>query len=138
MKLATNPTATNTIIAASSQVRSIERREGVSRAEAVIDDMTIGYPVSLGPVSALGLIPPGSHIAQFGCQVIGNCGVIHLPQRNERTDFPVNPVPQGSPTIGFDSAIAVGGGRNMTVSWHLGQQKVGLESRAWGRSAAQG
>lgn len=87
MKLATNPTATNTIIAASSQVRSIERREGVSRAEAVIDDMTIGYPVSLGPVSALGLIPPGSHIAQFRCQVIGNCGVIHLPQRNERTDF---------------------------------------------------
>jgi hypothetical protein len=45
VKLATNPTATNTSIAASSQVRSIERREGVSRAEAAIDDIAIGYPV---------------------------------------------------------------------------------------------
>jgi hypothetical protein len=49
VKLATNPTATNTSIAASSQVRSIERREGVSSAEVVIEDMAIGYPVSLWP-----------------------------------------------------------------------------------------
>lgn len=69
---------------------------------------------------------PGSHIAQFRCQVIGNCGVIRLSQRSEEANSPVDRVPLGSPTIGFDSVIAVGGARNMTVSWHLGHPKVGV------------
>jgi hypothetical protein len=36
-------------MAKSSQVLSIERREGVSMAEVVMDDMAIGNPASLMP-----------------------------------------------------------------------------------------
>jgi hypothetical protein len=39
-------------MARSSQVRSAERREGVSMAEVVMDDMAIGNPVSLWPSSS--------------------------------------------------------------------------------------
>jgi hypothetical protein len=64
------------MIAASSQIRSTERRDGVSRAEVVMDDIAIGNPVSLsGPAKRFGPLP-GIHIAQFHCQVIANCGVI--------------------------------------------------------------
>src|SRR6266852_9766196 len=51
-------TAASTMMARSSQVRSTERREGVSMAEVVMDDMAIGNPVPYGPALALlGLIP---------------------------------------------------------------------------------
>src|SRR5271169_3725642 len=43
------------MIATSSQVRSTERRDGVSIAEVVIDDMAIGNPVS-----------PAARLAPFG------------------------------------------------------------------------
>src|SRR2546430_5670330 len=67
------------MMARSSQVRSIERRLGVSMAEVVMDDMAIGNPVSpCGPALALWASFPGIHIAQFPFQVIGNCGVISL------------------------------------------------------------
>src|SRR6476620_3949471 len=47
------------MMARSSQVRSTERRLGVSMAEVVMDDMAIGNPVSpCGPALALlGLVP---------------------------------------------------------------------------------
>jgi len=66
-------------MARSSQVRSTERRAGVSMAEVVIDDMAIGNPVS--PMAQLWRFWasfPGIHIAQFPFRVIGNCGVISL------------------------------------------------------------
>src|SRR5467141_3707902 len=67
------------MMARSSQVRSTERRLGVSMAEVVMDDMAIGNPVSpCGPALALWASFPGIHIAQFPFQVIGNCGVISL------------------------------------------------------------
>jgi hypothetical protein len=73
------------MMARSSQVRSAERREGVSMAEVVMDDMAIGNPVSpLAQLGAFGPAFPGIHIAQFHFQVIGNCGVISLMQRNKR------------------------------------------------------
>src|SRR5260370_41523044 len=66
-------------MARSSQVRSTERREGVSMAEVVIDDMAIGNPVSpLALHRRFWASFPGIHIAQFPFQVIGNCGVISL------------------------------------------------------------
>jgi len=68
-------------MARSSQVRSIDRRAGVSMAEVVMDDMTIGNPAS--PVAQLWrfrALFPGIHIAQFPEQVIGNCGVNLLMQ----------------------------------------------------------
>src|ERR1700721_586661 len=37
--------------AAAAPSRPIRRREGVSRAEAVTDDMTFGYPVSLAQLA---------------------------------------------------------------------------------------
>jgi hypothetical protein len=39
-------TTASSNMARSSQVRSTERRAGVSRAEVVMDDMAIGNPVS--------------------------------------------------------------------------------------------
>ena len=55
-------------------------------AEAVMDDMANGNPVS--PVAQLFWrfepLFPGIHIAQFPFQVIGNCGVISLVQRSNR------------------------------------------------------
>src|SRR3979490_958478 len=68
-------------MAKSSQVLSIERREGVSMAEVVMDDMAIGNPASLMTLAvALWASFPGIHIAQIPFQVIGNCGVIFLMQ----------------------------------------------------------
>src|SRR6516165_6988886 len=77
-------TAASTSMARSSQVRSIERRAGVSIAEVVMDDMAIGDPVSPdGPVLALlGLVPRQPYSAVSSFQVIGNCGVICLPCLN--------------------------------------------------------
>src|SRR5467141_2298316 len=73
------------MMARSSQVRSTERRLGVSMAEVVMDDMAIGNPVSpCGPALALWASFPGIHIAQFPYQVIGNCGLIFLMQCNNR------------------------------------------------------
>src|SRR5664280_3910177 len=66
------------MMASSSQVRSTERREGVSMAEAVMDDMAIGNPASLlAQFWRFWASFPGIHIAQFPFQVIGNCGLIH-------------------------------------------------------------
>src|SRR5467141_4519011 len=79
------------MMARSSQVRSTERRLGVSMAEVVMDDMAIGNPVSpCGPALALWASFPGIHIAQFPYQVIGNCGLIFLMQCNN--------LPQGKKT----------------------------------------
>ena len=46
---AISATAPSTAMARSSQVRSTERRAGVSMAEVVMDDMAIGNPASLWP-----------------------------------------------------------------------------------------
>jgi hypothetical protein len=81
VRLAINATAASTTMARSSQVRSIERRAGVSMAEVVMDDMAIGNPASLMALAmALWASFPGIHIAQFPYQVIGNCGLIFLLQ----------------------------------------------------------
>jgi hypothetical protein len=79
-------TTPNTMKARSSQVRSSERRAGVSMAEVVMEDMAIGNPASLWPkrVWRFWASFPGFHIAQFPFQVIGNCGVIRLMQRSKR------------------------------------------------------
>src|SRR6202012_1183863 len=45
------------MMAISSHVRSTERREGVSIAEVVMDDMAIGNPVPCGPASAFEPLP---------------------------------------------------------------------------------
>src|ERR1035438_7142036 len=79
------PTTASARMARSSQVRSTERRAGVSMAEVVMDDMAIGNPVS--PVALLWRFWasfPGIHIAQFPYRVIGNCGVISLMQCSNR------------------------------------------------------
>src|ERR1700676_1881522 len=122
--------------ARSSQVRSTERRQGVSMAEVVMDDMAIGNPVS--PTAQrwrFWASFPGIHIAQFPFQVIGNCGVISLMQCSNRHEISVfaaaNSVsdkdwksgsyPQLGPP-GFwrelHPQLSVGGVHNMTVSWH--------------------
>src|SRR5438552_10088520 len=83
------------MMARSSQVRSTERRLGVSMAEVVMDNMAIGNPVSpCGPALALWASFPGIHIAQFPFQVIGNCGVIslmHCSNRQRGKDFRPSP-----------------------------------------------
>src|SRR6476620_412879 len=62
-------------MARSSQTRSIERRDGVSIAELVTDDMAMGNPAYLG-VQSLWTRVPHNHIAQIPFQVIGNRGLI--------------------------------------------------------------
>jgi len=118
-------------MAASSQVRSIERRKGVSTAEVVMDVMAIGYPVSLGPVSAFWASFPGIHIAQFHRQVIGNCGVILVPQRNGQEPLALNHGSSDAQVSELPRELPVGGGRNMTVSW-----RRGLQGPRRGQSAA--
>src|SRR5260370_41192109 len=86
------------MMARSSQVRSTERRLGVSMAEVVMDDMAIGNPVSpCGPALALWASLPGIHIAQFPFQVIGNCGVIFLDALQQSSEVRI-----------FQSSIIVG------------------------------
>src|SRR5262245_3414402 len=58
--MATTP---NTNTARSSQVRSTERRVGVSMAEVVMDDMAIVNPAYPGSALALLSLFPGIHIA---------------------------------------------------------------------------
>jgi hypothetical protein len=85
-------------MARSSQVRSTERRQGVSMAEVVMDDMAIGNPASLWPsFGALSLFP-GIHIAQFPFRVIGNCGVISLMQCSNRDKVKTSASSDGAPT----------------------------------------
>jgi hypothetical protein len=61
VRLAINATAASTRMAKSSQVLSIERREGVSMAEVAMDDMAIGNPASLMTLAvALGPHSPAS------------------------------------------------------------------------------
>src|ERR1700743_427109 len=70
------PTAASTRMARSSQVRSIERSEGVSMVDVVIDDMAIGNPASqMAQRWRFWASLPGIHIAQFPFRVIDNCGL---------------------------------------------------------------
>src|ERR1700744_2174440 len=63
-------------MARSSQVRSTERRVGVSMVDVVIDDMAIGNPASqMAQRRRFWASFPGIHIAQFPFRVIENCGV---------------------------------------------------------------
>ena len=82
-------------------------------------------PVSLGPFSAFWALSSGIHIAQFRCQVIGNCGVIHLPQCNDKAVLAPFQVPPGVAGVGIAAPIAVGGALNMTVSWQRGPVRIG-------------
>src|ERR1700694_764686 len=70
-------------MARSSQIRSIERREGISIAELVIADMAMGNPAYL-LAQSLWTSFPRIHIAQFPFQVIGNRGLIALMQCSNR------------------------------------------------------
>src|ERR1700744_4466127 len=71
------PTAASTRMARSSQVRSTERRAGVSMVDVVIDDMAIGNPASpMAQRWRFWASFPGIHIAQFGFRVIEKYGLI--------------------------------------------------------------
>jgi hypothetical protein len=64
-------------MARSSQVRAIERRDGVSMVDVVMDDMAIGNPASqMAQLWRFWASFPGIHIAQFAYRVIEKCGVI--------------------------------------------------------------
>jgi hypothetical protein len=76
-------------MARSSQVRSIERRDGVSMVDVVIDDMTIGNPVyPMAQRWRFWASFPGIHIAQFPFRVIENCGVnaLDAPQQSGKVN----------------------------------------------------
>jgi hypothetical protein len=103
------------MIARSSQVRSTERRHGVSMAEVVMEDMAIGNSVSLWPQLAPCGPLPGIHIAQFHYQVIGNCGLSDLMQCNKG----MLRFARRSP-LGHCSNCWVGQVHIMTVSWRPG------------------
>src|ERR1700761_8914110 len=71
------PTAASTRMARSSQVRSTERRAGVSMVDVVIDDMAIGNPASpMAQRWRFWASFPGIHIAQFSFRVIEKYGLI--------------------------------------------------------------
>src|SRR5258705_1168842 len=135
------------MMARSSQVRSTERRLGVSMAEVVMDDMAIGNPVSpCGPALALWASFPGIHIAQFPFQVIGNCGVISLMHCSNRQRVKVFGKPESHAERIKVWVISLGGGRwawgelrpelpvghveKMTVSWRW--RRCGRPSAAQG------
>src|ERR1700749_2170474 len=89
--LAMTPTTASTKSARSSQVCSTERRAGVSKVAVVIEDMAIGNPAY--PVAQrwrFWASFPGIHIAQFGFEVIENCGVNALMRCNISDARPVS------------------------------------------------
>src|ERR1700744_4230512 len=82
------PTAASTRMARSSQVRSTERRAGVSMVDVVIDHMAIGNPASpMAQRWRFWASFPGIHIAQFGFRVIEKYGLIALPRCNNTGNY---------------------------------------------------
>jgi hypothetical protein len=130
-------------MAKSSQVLPIERREGVSMAEVVMDDMAIGNPASLLTLAvALWASFPGIHIAQIPFQVIGNCGVIfpvqcsnHPGQTPWRDRVGVSGQTCMVLRLGFSwelhMELLVGGVRNMTVSWRRRLASISGAAGGW-------
>ena len=122
------PTTASTRRARSSQVRSTDRRAGVSMAEVVMDDMAIGDPASLLPQLWRAWASfPGIHIAQFHFQVIGNCGVISLMQCSNDGLSRASRARSRAGVMGYGRELdplreplrqlSVGDAHNMTVSW---------------------
>src|SRR5436309_541803 len=112
------------MMARSSQVRSTERRLGVSMAEVVMDDMAIGNPVSHAAQRwRFWASFPGIHIAQFPFHVIGNCGVISLMRCSNRQrvkDFGARQSRAERIKVRVLSlSRAAGFGRNCSQNWRL-------------------